>query len=147
MIENSLSDGILYRFRGQEGSENDINGMVRVLNNFWGAVADVFKDSWGLPPRRSRLMHGAGVISLGFLMDAIGDRQRDTNVPSVDQFAGDLRPLKPICRWTDGYWNFGPGCQRKWNEIQNVSKDIQLLSNYLLIQYKAMVWNKAKTQP
>ena len=44
--------------------------------------------------------------------------------------------------WTDGYWDFGPGCQRKWNEIQNTSKDVQLLANYLLLQYKSLVWNK-----
>ena len=34
---------------------------------------------------------------------------------------------------------------RKWNEIQNTHKDIQLLANYLLVQYKARVWNKAGT--
>ncbi len=47
-----------------------------------------------------------------------------------------------VCRWTDGYWDFGPGQKRRWNEIQNTGKDIQLLSNYLLVQYKALVWNK-----
>ena len=38
---------------------------------------------------------------------------------------------------------FCPGCQRKWNEIQNTSKDIQLLANYLLVQHKSLVWNKS----
>ena len=32
--------------------------------------------------------------------------------------------------------------QRKWNEIQNTHRDIQILANYLLVQYKAKVWNK-----
>ena len=41
----------------------------------------------------------------------------------------------------DGFWDFGPGKQRRWNEVQNTSKDIQLLSNYLLVQYKSRVWN------
>src|SRR5262249_42554576 len=98
--------------------------------------------AWGLPPRRSRLMHGAGIISLGFLMDAIADRHRSSVFPTEEQFAGDLYPLTPVCRWTDGFWDFGPGCQRKWNEVQNTSKDIQLLANYLLIQYKNLVWNR-----
>ena len=34
-----------------------------------------------------------------------------------------------------------PGKQRRWNEVQNTSKDIQLLSNHLHVQYKSPVWN------
>jgi hypothetical protein len=36
---------------------------------------------------------------------------------------------------------------RKWNEIQNTHKDIQLLANYLLVQYKSRVWNRARNEP
>jgi hypothetical protein len=46
--------------------------------------------------------------------------------------------------WTDGYWDFGPGDQRKWNEIQNTHRDIQILANCLLIQYKSLLWNRAR---
>ena len=63
-------------------------------------------------------------------------------VPTKDQFSEDLKPLQDACRWTDGYWDFGPGMQRKWNEIQNTHRDIQILANYLLVQYKARVWSK-----
>jgi len=142
MLENSLSDGVLYRFRGVNGEPDDVEGMLAVLRAFWGAVRQVFAEAWGLPPRRSRLMHGAGIISLGFLMDAIAERYRQNGIPREDEFSKDLRPLKEVSRWTDGIWDFGPGCQRKWNEIQNTSKDIQLLANYLLVQYKARVWNQ-----
>ena len=141
MIENSLSDGVLYRFRDPNTGGGDVDGMLGILRNFWAAVSTVFKEAWGLPPRRSRLMHGAGVVSLGLLMDAIGERLRASDIPGQDQFAADLAPLKASCRWTDGYWDFGAGYQRKWNEIQNTSKDIQLLSHYLLVQYKSRVWN------
>jgi DGQHR domain-containing protein len=142
MLENSLTDGALYRFRGTEDAKTGTESMLDTLRAFWGAVADVFHDAWGLPPRRSRLMHGAGIVSMGFVMDAIAERNRSTDVPSTEQFGEDLRPLRDVCRWTDGFWNFGPGQQRKWNEIQNTSKDIQLLSNYLMVQYKARVWNQ-----
>jgi len=98
--------------------------------------------AWGLPPRQSRLMHGAGIISLGFLMDAIADRHRQLRIPAPDDFAADLLPLRNECRWTDGYWDFGPGAQRKRNEIQNTTRDIQALSNHLLVRYKALVWNR-----
>lgn len=143
MLENSLTDGALYKFRDADTGEGDADSMVELVSSFWSAASEVFKDAWGQPPRRSRLMHGAGVVSMGFLMDAISDRLRDGGIPSVEQFKSDLEPLRDVCRWTDGYWDFGPGVQRKWNEIQNTSKDIQMLSNYLLMQYRTRVWNSA----
>lgn len=142
MLENSLSDGVLYRFRGSNEAAGDTEGMLSTLRAFWGAVAEVFHDAWTLPPRRSRLVHGAGIVSLGFVMDAIAERHRNHGGPSAKQFAEDLRLLRDVCRWTDGYWDFGPGQQRKWNEVQNTSKDVHLLSNYLMIQYKTRVWNQ-----
>jgi DGQHR domain-containing protein len=146
MLENSLNDGVLYRFRdGAQGGGN-AEAMLEVLHAFWEAVAQVFRDAWGVTPRRSRLMHGAGIVSIGFVMDAIADRYRQAGIPTTDQFREDLEPLYDICRWTDGYWDFGPGDQRKWNEIQNTHHDIQILANYLLVQYKALVWNRGKTR-
>ncbi len=144
LLENSLSDGVLYRLR--DSREDGTEKMLRVVKVFWAAVVDTFKDAWGLPPKRSRLMHGAGVVSMGFLMDAIADRHRAKGSPDQRVFSADLAPLKEVCRWTDGYWDFGPGKQRKWNEIQNTSKDIQLLANYLLMQYKSRVWSSSSPE-
>lgn len=142
MIENSLHDGALYRCRLQADGEADTERMLELLFNFWEAVARVFKEAWGQPPTRSRLTHGVGIVSMGHVMDAIADRFRSKGIPNVDEFASDLAPLIPHCSWTDGYWNFGQGNQRKWNEVQNTTKDIQLISNYLLVQYKRLVWSK-----
>ncbi|MEZ4219005.1 MAG: DGQHR domain-containing protein DpdB [Myxococcota bacterium] len=142
MIENSLTDGALYRFRASPADEDDLESMLRVLNSFWAAVASVFKTAWGISPRRSRLMHGAGIVSMGFVMDAIADRHCETGIPDATAFEADIQPLADVCRWTDGYWDFGPGAQRKWNELQNTHKDIQLLANYLLVQYRARVWDR-----
>lgn len=121
--------------------------MLVVLQRFWRAVSEVFNQAWGLPPRRSRLMHGAGIIALGFVMDAICDRHRSHGIPTTEQFMEDLLPLRDVCRWTEGYWDFGPGVQRKWNELQNTSKDIQTLANYLLVNYKSLVWNIQQSRP
>jgi DGQHR domain-containing protein len=142
MVENSLSDGVLYRLREGNGAD-DVESMLGILYAFWRAVAHAFPDAWDLPAKRSRLVHGAGIVSMGFLMDAIAERYRSRGFPNDKAFARDLEPLKPCCRWTDGIWDFGPGQQRKWNEIQNTTKDIQLLANYLLVQYKSRVWNRA----
>jgi DGQHR domain-containing protein len=143
MIENSLSDGVLYRLRGRDGESEDVEGMLRVLKAFWSAVAAAFPEAWDKKPKESRLLHGAGVVALGFVMDAIADRARDSGLPTEEQFRADLEALKPVCRWTEGHWEFGPGVLRKWNEVQNTPKDIQVLANYLLVQYKARVWNVA----
>jgi DGQHR domain-containing protein len=139
MLENSLTEGVLYRFRDDE--RNDTQAMFELLCAFWTAVSEVFPDAWGKPPKKSRLMHGAGILAMGYVMDAIGDRNRSEKSLDLKVFRRDLEPLTSVCRWTDGYWDFGPGQQRKWNELQNTSKDIELLANYLLVHYKSRVWN------
>lgn len=133
MIENSISDGVLYLY-------DDIEEQLNVLRQFWSAVKEVFPDAWGELPRKSRLMHGAGIISMGFLMDTIADRHRRTRDLTAKLFAKDLEPLRDVCRWTEGHWEFGEDNTLKWNEVQNVPRHIQLLSNYLLIQYRQKVW-------
>ncbi len=138
MTENSLTDGVLYNFE-------EIDDQVQMLKEFWAAVAEVFPDAWGLLPRKSRLMHGAGVISMGFLMDTIAERHRKKKVVNKRVFIKDLLPLRDICHWTEGHWEFGPDDHLKWNEVQNVPRHIQLLSNHLLIQYKRLVWDRKKT--
>jgi DGQHR domain-containing protein len=145
MLENSLSDGALYRYRDRSTGEGDTEAMLRLLKAFWSAVKKTFlNDGWDLPPRHSRLMHGVGIISLGFVMDAIADRYMRAGEPTHDDFAADLSSLKDVCRWTHGYWDFGPHARRKWNDLQNTPKDIQLLTNYLLVEYKARVWNRSR---
>jgi hypothetical protein len=113
-----------------------------LLTAFWAAVRNVFADAWDKPPRQSRLMHGVGIVSLGFIMDTIYDRYSRERTPSENDFARDLAELRDVCNWTSGFWDFGPGSQRKWNELQNTTRDIQLLTNFLLWQYKARVWGK-----
>lgn len=142
MLENSLSDGALYQFRDPGSGRADENAMLSLLMDFWSAVRAAFPDAWDKPPRRSRLMHGAGIISLGFVMDAIFDRYSRKRIPGQADFARDLSELAPVCRWTNGFWDFGPNAQRRWNELQNTSRDIQRLTNYLLYEYKARVWTE-----
>jgi len=141
MLENSLSDGALYFFRNPQTGECNEDAMLTVLKDFWRAVSHVFPEAWDKPPRQSRLMHGAGIASLGFLMDTIFDRYIRVRVPAEPDFARDLTPLKVVCRWTTGMWDFGPHAQRKWNELQNTTRDIKELSEYLINEYKTRVWS------
>lgn len=138
MLENSLTDGALYNLRDARTGTGDLDAMLMVLKDFWEAVHWVFDQAWGLPPRRSRLMHGVGIVSMGFVMDAIADRFLPDRFPTREEFADELRDLAPICRWTDGYWEFKTG-RRKWNELQNTPRDIQLLADHLLEQYRRLM--------
>lgn len=141
MLENSLNEGVLYRFRSKNGEGGGVDAMITVLCAYWGAVSDVFPEAWGKQPTKSRLMHGAGILSMGLLMDAIADRYRNRIHLKRDLFAHDLLPLKSLCRWTDGFWDLGVGQKIKWNEIENTSSDIKQLSTYLLDKYKELVWD------
>lgn len=135
-LENSITDGALYRFRDPVTGDGDLDGMLSVLKPFWSAVELVFPSAWGLPPRKSRLMHGAGVVSLGFLMDAIAEPLLDDRAPTPHDYITGLQAIAPICAWTTGTWQFGDGASKRWNDLQNTPKDVQLLSSYLLFEYR-----------
>lgn len=137
MLENSLSDGALYRYRHAGRERGDADAMLALLKDYWVAVRNTFPSAWGQTPRRSRLMHGVGIISMGFLMDAITDRYAHLRVPTVEDFEYDLGEIADLCCWTDGKWRFDVDHHRKWNDLQNTPRDIQLLTNHLLGEYRA----------
>jgi DGQHR domain-containing protein len=143
MLDYSLSDGALYSLRREKGDSDEASDMLALLKAFWAAVAEVFPDAWGLAPRHSRLMHGAGVVAMGFIMDAITDRYRRSGKPSYEQFVENLKPLRGTCHWTSGEWVFGRRMRRRWNDIQNTPKDIELLVDHLLAAYRTKVWSRA----
>jgi len=142
MLENSLIDGALHHFR----DDAELDGMLSLLRDYWTAVSHVFRTAWALPPKKSRLMHGAGIVSLGLVMDSICGRFKGTGTPTVEYFEQELRPLAGVCHWTAGTWDFGNGQRRKWNELQNTSKDLRLLAVYLESQYRALV-SRAPARP
>ncbi|GAA4243143.1 hypothetical protein [Dactylosporangium darangshiense] len=60
--------------------------MLTLLYNLWSAVEPTFPQAWNKPPRKSRLMHGAGIISMGYLMDAISHtRDGDEGIPDTQE--------------------------------------------------------------
>jgi DGQHR domain-containing protein len=144
MLEHSLEHGALNWFRDPRTGRGDVEPMLKLLKRFWAAVAEVFPDAWGKKPVHSRLMHGAGIVSMGLVMDAIFDRFEE--VPSEEEFRSDLKPLTEVCCWTRGErrWAFAPTDQRKWNEVQNTPNDINLLANFLLTQYRTRVWSRGR---
>lgn len=135
--ENSLRDGVLYRVAltgGSDAHEEQASQLV----SYWSAVRDTWSDIWTLGPRRSRLLHGAGVVTLGFLMDAMADRWRSGGWPDASFYGSELEKVRPFCRWNEGYWEFGNDLRRRWDEVQNTPRDVQMLSNHVLRVYRRL---------
>ena len=136
-LKNSLSDGSLYQFRDPETGYGDIDQLLGLLKPFWAAVEEVFPESWGKPTRQSRLMHGTGVRSLSYLMDEIVMSRPTQAKPTIRTFVDALELIRPTCKWDHGSWIFHTGEHRKWNDIQNLGKDRELVTRHLVTEYRA----------
>lgn len=126
MVMNSLSDGYCRAvIEGEDGEER----CFIAISEFFSAVQDVFRSAWvGHTPRTSRLVHSAGIISMGYVMDQLCATER----PLAPLFKLGLKRLEGRTAWTAGQgdWNFQSGI-RPWNAIQNLHGDIHVLSDYL----------------
>ena len=49
--------------------------------------------------------------------------------------ASYLELIAPACAWTAGVWQLGP-YQRKWNDVQNTPRDVQMIADHLLSAYR-----------
>jgi DGQHR domain-containing protein len=127
------SSGCLFPYRNVATGETDSETVVDLLIAYWRAVRRVFPDAWGLPPTKSRLMHGAGIKAMGTLMDAIVPRH-DPSAPGLEEIlAEEIRRVAPLCRWTAGTWDALGGLP--WNGIENTSRSVRVLSNHLVREY------------
>ncbi|VTS08004.1 DGQHR domain-containing protein DpdB [Tuwongella immobilis] len=135
MVEESLTStsGCLFPYRDFTTSETDFDGIITVLITFWSAVKNVFPDAWGKPPSKSRLMHGAGIRSVGRLMDHVMAGINIKRPKAREAVEKELRRIVPVCRWTSGNWEGLNGLA--WNDLQNVPKHIRSLSNLLIRTY------------
>lgn len=134
MIRNSINNplGALATYRvthqGRDGA--DLENMYRLLVTFWSAVKSVFPDAWGKDPRQSRLMHSAGLLAMGVLMDRIYSRANVSD--DVKVVERELQKVATACRWTSGTWD---SLGVAWNEIQNTPRDIRRLQTALVQAY------------
>jgi DGQHR domain-containing protein len=127
LIMNSYMDGALRELmRESDGDKRSFE----LLSNFFEAVQNSFSKSWrDQKPRTSRLVHGAGIMSMGYVMEFLWSADR---AYSTDAFCAGLTPLIDRCAWTTGNWEFGVGNIRPWNAIQNLPRDWVELSQFLI---------------
>jgi DGQHR domain-containing protein len=123
---NSLSDGAM---RLLISKENGVDLCLGLAQEFFTAVAYVFRDAWeGQTPKTSRLVHGAGIVSMGYVMDLL---HRSDGARTHDDFAAGLSCLIDKVAWTSGEWDFGGGDRRHWKAIQNTGGDVATLTAFL----------------
>lgn len=131
MIENSIDNGILLRFQQRD------RRILTLLNNYWGAVKDYYGEAWELGPRASRLTHGVGIVSMGYIMDAMGYKLASRwAIPPNTAFLAEMDMLGGGIAWTAGVWRFSDDLVMPWNELQNTSRHIDLVANYLIRRYR-----------
>ncbi|MCB1129539.1 MAG: DGQHR domain-containing protein [Verrucomicrobiae bacterium] len=135
MIEESLThtSGCFFPYRNIATGECDLDTIWHLLVSYWTAVKETFPDAWGLPPSRSRLMHGIGIRSMGKLMDRIVSSGSASHGDPVGDFKRELSHVAPYCRWKSGVWEELGGM--RFDDFQNVPKHFSILTNYLIRKY------------
>lgn len=127
LIKHSLSDGALRLYRHDPAQLSRFG--VDLISEYFHAVRHVFRDAWdGHTPKTSRLLHGVGIVAMGFVMEYI---HVATGATTREQFIGPLTSLRSITAWTEGEWELGPE-RRRWNSLQNVSSEWKVLAYYLV---------------
>jgi DGQHR domain-containing protein len=123
---NSLSDGAM---RLLITKDNGVELCLGLAQEFFKAVAYVFRDAWEeQTPKTSRLVHGAGIVAMGYVMDLL---HRSDGARTWQDFAAGMSCLVDKVAWTAGEWDFGGGDRRHWKAIQNTGGDIATLTAYL----------------
>lgn len=138
LIMNSISEGFLRDLLSEDGPHE--KDAYLIINTFFEAVREVFREAWvDMTPKTSRLVHGAGIVALGFVMELLYKKSEHSiasirNNPALirEEFVQGLRLLEEETAWTSGEWKFGGGQTRAWNAIQNTPTDISLLTNHLV---------------
>ena len=131
LIMNSSSDGAIREFLS---GEDYLQRSWSLINEFFWAVRKVFDSDWdGMTTKTSRLLHGAGIISLGFCMETLYSR---TNATTREDFEKGLELIKEKLAWTSGQWILSSTDVRPWNGIQNTPGDVDLLSSHIVRELK-----------
>jgi hypothetical protein len=126
LLINSLQNGAI---RGVSGDESILRQGYGLVSAFFGAVRRVFSDDWeGHTAKTSRLLHGAGIIAMGYVMDELNIRE---HAIKLKDFEAGLQALVGHTHWTSGKWNFGSE-RRPWYSLQNTKADYRLLSHHLV---------------
>jgi DGQHR domain-containing protein len=126
VIMRSVSDGAIRELP----ESKQLSGGYKLLNAFYGAVRQEFSAEWeNHTPKTSRLVHGAGIQALGYVMELLVGRD---GAQTQDDFARGLSALKGHTAWTTGSWRFSDSEEVPWNKLENTSRQINGLAQHLV---------------
>jgi DGQHR domain-containing protein len=126
VIMRSVSDGAI---REYPESKQLAKG-YQLLDDFFWAVREVFRDEWNdHTPKSSRLVHGAGIQALGYVMELLVGRD---GAQTKEEFKRGLSVLKGHTAWTSGSWRFSDSEEVPWNKLENTSRQINGLAQHLV---------------
>lgn len=145
VLMSSLNDGVMREMiRSRQGERR----CVRLASDFYRAVAKTFESDWyGQTPKTSRLIHGAGIQSLGYVMEILAALD---GARTFEDFRKGLACLQGETAWKEGVWDFGGGDVRHWRAIQNIGRDIATLAHHLISIVRADIKHRhapAGTKP
>jgi DGQHR domain-containing protein len=124
-LMTSLSDGVL---RDLVDTPNGEAKCLKLVSEFFKAVQNTFPDEWwGHTTNSSRLVGGAGIQALAYVMELLAH----SGAKTWSDFATGLECLKGKTAWTSGSWDFGGGDLRNWKAINVTNRDVMMLTNYL----------------
>src|SRR5258706_6810630 len=127
VIMTSAADGAL---REVMGAEDAPERAFQLISDFYGAVRDAFPFEWEVhTPQTSRLVHGAGIRAMGYVMDLLWERNA---ARSRTAFREGLDCLVGNTAWTKCAWRFGSDEVVPWKEVQNVDRQILKLAHHLV---------------
>lgn len=126
VLMNSLSDGIM---RAMITEPNGERQCFDLISEFYKAVKMAFPADWySQKATTSRLVGGAGIQSLGYVMETLAQLG---GARTWSQFLEGLACLEGRTAWTSGQWDFGNGDVRHWKAINVTAGDISMLARYL----------------
>ncbi len=135
ILADSLSSpyGALFPYRNIAGGETDVDGLCSALHTYWSAVKAVFPEAWGKSPKKSRLMHPAGLRIMGRVMNRVLPAVEPAADDCIQQAVRELKKIQSLCRWTNGIWESLD--QLAWDKLENTTRHVDLVSNFLIRAY------------
>jgi hypothetical protein len=126
VIMHSMSDGALREMP----EKKQFVGGFDLISEFFAAVQKVFASEWeGHTAKTSRLVSGAGVQALGFVMELLVGRD---GAQTREEFTRGITALQGKTAWSSGSWKFSQTEQLPWNKLENTHHQIMALAQYLV---------------
>jgi hypothetical protein len=108
-VEAEMEDLVFnHRIETMRPTADAIGKATRIddaLGRYISYLKETFPKAWGKPPEESRLMHSAGIIAMGRLMDRVMGSINPVEPTAVATVKSDLQRVKRIPLIPIGIWN------------------------------------------